>query len=656
VLAWVFLQDGIAPGRESALISSGAWRARFLDSAKVSTLSAPRQSQEWTAYRGGLSSQAYSPVQQINRSNVANLKIAWRWSGGNFGPAPELRNITTPLMIDGVLYFTAGITRDVVAVNARTGETLWMWRPQESSKRFDQAARKGAGRGVAFWRNSKGANRVFTITPGFQLVALDARTGVPVPGFGKSGAIDLRRGLRKPKHLPLDIGSSSPPLVVGDVVVAGSAQSPIVRSRANVKGDIRAYSARTGALLWTFKTIPDVNSADPQDWSKGSSAYTGNAGSWAPMSADPKLGTVYMAIQPPTNDFFGGERPGANRYANSLVCLDAKTGRLRWSFQITHHDIWDYDVSAAPILIDIPKKKEAIEAVAEVTKQGFLFVFNRATGHPVWPIVERPVPPSEIPGEAAWPTQPFPTKPAPYEKQAITFDDLIDLTPQLKARALQVVKSYKLGALYTPPSLEGSPDGLKGSIVLPSSLGGGNWEGGAVDPETGIVYVGSMTVAEAVTLSRAPDGSDAGYVSSSVDQIKVDGLPLVKPPWGRITAIDLKSGDILWSRPNGDASKDVKNHPALAGIPIPFTGKPTRAGLLVTKTLLFAGEGWSGDPVLRALDKQTGETLAEIKLPGSQTGLPMTYVYQGHQYIAMTVGDGKGPAELIALSLPEATP
>jgi len=657
ILASIFIQKGFTAGNKPARLDDASWRGIVIEATNAESTKREGSPLEWTAYRGNLLSQAYSPADQIDRSNVRQLKIAWRWSARNFGPTPEFRNTTTPLMINGVLYFTAGVTRDVVAVDAGTGETLWVWRPQESQERFDQAPRKGSGRGVAYWRgDDQEASRVFVVTPGFQLVAVNAESGAPIANFGDSGRVDLKIGLRVPLGATPDIGSTSPPLVMGDVVVVGPALLPGMRakSRANVKGDVRAYDARTGKLLWTFKTIPDAGEASAQDWGSGSALYTGNAGVWAPMSGDSQLGLIYLSVSPATNDYFGGARPGRNKYANSLVCLDAATGKLRWFFQVTHHDLWDWDLPAAPILVDIPQQNgQSIRAVAEVTKQAFLYVFERTTGKPIWPIVERPAPKSTVPGEVSWPTQPVPTKPAPFDLQQITEADLIDFTPAIHAKALAVLRNYDLGKLYAPPTLAAPLGKERRVIKLPSNLGGANWQGGAVDPESAVVYVGSMTVPEVDELEPAPTGSDAGYILANNSPPEVDGLPLLKPPWGRITAIDLKSGEHLWMRPNGDASLFVKTtHPELKDIKLPPTGKQTRAGLLVTKTLLFAGEGWPGDPVLRVHDKSTGEVLAEIPLPGTQIGLPMSYGWRGRQYIALTVANGEDAAELVALTLP----
>lgn len=515
------------------------------------------------------------------------------------------------------------------------------------------APRKGAGRGVSYWSDNKGNGRILTITPGFQLVSLDARSGRPIDTFGHQGIVDLRQGLRVAKGRELDIGSSSPPLVINDIVIVGPAMAPGTRpvSKKNVKGDVRAYSVQTGKHLWTFNTIPEMGKSENSSWKGGSNIFTGNTGVWAAMSGDAELGLLYLPVESPTNDYYGGARKGDNRYANSIVCLDAKTGKVRWHFQTSHHDIWDWDLPFPPILVDIQKENKTVKALVQLTKQAFAFVFNRETGEPLWPIEERPVPQSDVPGEETWPTQPFPTKPKAYDRQGISVDDLIDFSPEIYAAALSVIERYRMGGMYASASMTEAEDGSSGTLVLPSPVGGGNWEGGVVDPETQILYVGSMTMPMALALEPAPAGSDSGYVGV-VRVPKVEGLPIVKPPWGRITAIDLKMGEHVWMRPNGDAPDYIKQHPLLKDIAIGRTGKQTRSGLLVTKTLLFAGEGTGGAAVLRAHDKLNGEVIAEIALPGAQTGLPMTYVWQGKQYIVLAVGDGKSPAEIVALGLP----
>jgi quinoprotein glucose dehydrogenase len=607
---------------------------------------------EWPVYGGSLAAQHYSSLDQINAANVDELQIVWRWSGANFGPRPEQRSETTPLMIDGVLYATAGVTRNIVAIDAASGETLWVWRPNEG-ERFENAPRKISGRGVAYWKGGEDDERIFTVTPGFFLVALDANTGLPKREFGEAGIVDMFRWLRGPAD-NVEIGSTSPPLVIGDVIVVGPAHGVGARpdSKTQTKGDVRAFDARTGRLLWTFKTIPERGELGYDTWHQGSAEYTGNAGVWGPMAADPELGIVYLPVEMPTSDMYGGERPGNNLFGNSLVAVDAETGERIWHQQLIHHDIWDWDNPTAPILLDVTVDGRRVKAVVQLTKQAFAYAFDRETGVPLWPIEERPVPTSDVPGEWTSPTQPFPTKPAAYDRQGFSADDLIDFTPAIEAAALASINDLRMGPIYSPLSLVDAPDGTRGRLMLPSFGGGANWEGGAADPETGLLYVGSVTSPVVGALRPDPEFTDIRYVFVNGEVPQPLDLPLAKPPWGRITAIDMNTGEHAWMVPNGDTPDAVTNSPALAGLEIPRTGKPSRAALLVTKTLLFAGEGWNGDPILRAHDKRTGEIIAEIELPGSVGAKPMTYMLNGRQYIVMAVGK-PNPSELVALALPE---
>jgi len=608
---------------------------------------------DWPVYGGNHAAHRYSSLEQIDRDNVAELEVAWRFSTANHGPRPEQRNESTPLMIDGVLYTTAGVTRNVVAIDPATGETLWMWRPDDG-ERYEPAPRKTSGRGLAYWSDGRGNERLIVVTPGFHLVALDPSNGRQVPGFGENGVVDLMVGVRGEINDESSIGNSSPATIVGDVIVVGPAHDVAMRppSKANLKGDVRGYDARTGAHLWTFHTIPAPGEPGYETWLEGSAEYTGNAGVWAPIAADTELGLVYLPVEAPLSDRYGGERPGDNLYGNSLVCLDASTGEVVWYYQLIHHDIWDWDNPTAPILMDLNVDGREIKAVAQLTKQAFVYTFDRVTGEPVWPIEERPVPPSDVPGERAAETQPFPTKPAPFDRQGFGEDDVIDFTPELRAEALEGIEIFRTGPLFTPPSLGDAPDGTRGTLMLPSPIGGANWEGGAFDPETGILYVGSYTLPSVMALTSEPEVSDIRYISGGGGELPwLDGLPLVKPPWGRITAIDMNSGEHVFMIPNGPTPPEILNHPALAGMEIPPTGRATRPVTLVTKTLLFTAEGWGGSPVLRAHDKATGEVLAEIELPGAVGGLPMTYAVDGRQFLVMSVAGERG-AELVALALP----
>lgn len=627
---------------------------------------AAHSSTEWLNNRGDLASTSYSPLGEITRENVSKLRIAWRWRSDNFGPTPEFYYRPTPLMADGVLYTTAGLRRDVVAIDAETGETLWMYRLDEG-QRGAIAPRRSSGRGVAYWRSSRAGegSRVFMITPGFQLVALDARTGRPIEGFGTRGIVDLEQGLPRVAQLPkTPPGSSSPPVIVGDVVVVGVsfAAGGAPPSRVAVPGWVRGYDVRTGALMWSFHTVPQAGDFGTQTWLDGSWQYTGNTGLWAPFSADAARGYVYLPIEAATGDFYGGHRPGDDLFSDALVCVDARTGKRIWHYQIVHHDIWDYDLPAPPVLADITVSGRRIAAVVQVTKMGLAFVFDRVTGKPVWPIKERRVPQTDVPGEWTSPTQPFPTKPAPYEPQGLRREDLIDFTPQMKRQALDIVSRYRFGGPYMPPSVV--EKGNLGTLLRPCLSGGANWQGAALDPVTGILYVSSISSVCPIGLKQDPTISDMRYIGTYGEGFPgrslggPDGLPLIKPPWGRITAINLNTGESVWVVPNSETPQWALGNPALAGIPLPRTGSFDQVGLLVTKTLLFAGEGsglWragGGGNKFYAYDKATGAILHTFTLPANQSGVPMTYEIDGRQYIVVPVGDRSTPGELVALTLP----
>ncbi|MBT6799882.1 MAG: PQQ-binding-like beta-propeller repeat protein [Porticoccaceae bacterium] len=604
---------------------------------------------EWQNFGGNLNAQRYSPLTEINSENAKELKIAWRWKAENFGPAAEIRNVSMPIMRNGKVFIGAGATRNIVAIDAETGQTLWMWRPNEG-ERFEVAARKDSGKGVAYYEHKNGNNSVIAVTPGYYLVSLDAETGVPNKEFGENGWVDLTKGLRRAPNRELDIGLTSPALVVGDVIVVGSAHDVSFRppSKANVKGDVRGFDASTGELLWIFHTIPEPDEDGYDTWFNDSALYTGNAGVWAPMSADEEAGLVFLPVESATGDQYGGDRHGDNLCANCLIALDARTGEMQWFYQLIHHDIWDWDNPTAPIVADLANGKRI---VAQVTKQGFVYVFDRQTGVPVWPINEQKVPQTDVPGEWTSKTQPIPSLPLPFERQGVSLDDLIDYTPEIRDAVLQLIKNYRLGPLFTPPSIIGASDGTDGTLSLPYSTGGANWEGSAFDPETGLLFVPSQTRVGLMQLVNEPESSDIKYISGNAPLLKVFDIPAAKPPWGRITAIDLNTGQHQWVIANGETPKDIRDNPALKGVDLPRTGKHTRSGIVVTKTLLFAGEGFGGDPVFRAHNKLTGEITAEINLPASQASPPSTYRYKGKQYIIMTVANGRSPAELIALAL-----
>ena len=610
---------------------------------------------DWPSWAGSWNASRYSPLDQINADNVNDLEIAWQWSTQGFGPGTDFVNPSTPIEVDGVLYANVGTTRNVVALDATSGQVLWMYRYDEGD-RFDEAPRKGAGRGVAYYDNG-GKSRIFDISPGYQLISLDPETGILDPDFGDSGKVDLYVGVRNgddPRFAYPDIGISAPPFIMNDVIVVGAAHRTggRPRSKLNTKGDIRGFDVHSGELLWTFHTIPARGEYGYESWISGNDV-TGNSGVWAAISGDPELGHVYLPVEDPTGDYYGGDRHGDNLFSSGLVAIDVKTGERQWHYQFIHHDIWDWDIPSPPIIADLPNGRKV---VMSVTKQAWVYTFDRLTGEPIWPIVERPVPQGDVPNEWYSPTQPFPTRPAPFDRQGFTEDDMIDWTPELRALALESVEGFRLSpSIYSPPSLQDAPDGTRGLLSLPSSTGGSNWESSAFDPETGILYVPSRTQLQVLALAKNPDSDIDLSQGFGVRAPRVQGLQIVKPPYGRVTAIDMNSGDHVWMIANADTPDNIKNHPLLEGIDIPRTGIPTRAGVLLTKTLLFIAEGTGGagaSPIFRAVDKATGDIVAEIELPANQGGIPFTYEHAGKQYVAMFITSGSSAAELVAYALP----
>ncbi len=676
LIAYILQSNSFPPGKSALSTSLDSLTSIQIGSPPESTLARKFTGRdliepietidwEWTQHRSDYASTNYAPLELVNKGNVKNLKILWRWKSDNFGPAPEEYFKVTPLMVGGVLYFTAGWRRTVVAADARTGETLWIYRIDEGERtRF--SPRQNSGRGVSYWRGENGeSDRIIFITPGYQLIALNPENGQPISQFGKQGVVDLKTQLEGDIDLVKSaIGSTSPPIIVNDVIVVGScfATGLAPPSRNQIPGDITAYDVRSGERIWTFHTIPKEGEYGNESWENESWKYTGNVGAWTSFSADPELGLVYVPLEAATGDFYGGHRPGDNLFSQSIVCLDIKSGKRVWHYQTVHHDIWDYDLPAPPILADIEVDGKQIKALAQVTKQAFTFVLDRTNGNPVWPIEERQVPQSMIPGEKTSLTQPFPTKPAPFDEQEINDDLLIDFTPEIKQKAIEIAKNYHYGSLYTPISTPELPDKL-GTLMLPGPTGGANWQGAVLDPGSNFMYVSSTTLPRPLAMYTEPDVSDMDYVAGFAKSVVPGlggpfGLPLLKPPWGRITAIDLNSGEHVWMIANGDSPDWLTNHPKLKGIELPRTGKPDRVGLLVTKSLLFAGEGsglysapGGGGNMFRAHDKNTGEILAEIELPANQAGIPMTYAINDKQYIVVAVGAPGHPGELICLGL-----
>ena len=614
--------------------------------------SSSRSMVEWPYYGGDPAEAHYSALTQINLKNVARLHVAWTWKTGEtelpqYGTRPGAFE-NTPLMIDNVLYLSTPYNK-VVALNAETGALLWSYDPETDK---DGQPPNGTGyvhRGVAAWRDGDKL-RIFMNTR-YRLLCLDAKTGTLVESFGNGGVVDLSQGLIWPIN-KLHYTQTSPPLVYKDLVILGSGVGDRLVYKNDPPGDVRGFDARTGKQVWSFHTIPQAGEFGNETWGDDSWRFTGHTNVWAPMTLDADRGLLYLPVSTPSNDFYGGRRPGNNLFADSLVCLDAATGLRKWHYQIVHHGLWDYDMPSPPVLATIHPDGKTIDAVVQLTKQGFAFVFDRVSGQPVWPIEERPVPQSDVEGEHASPTQPFPTKPPPFSPQGITLEDAFDLTPQLQSEAQTELKKYRLGPVFTPPSYQGT-------IMRPGIIGGANWGGGAFDSDTGFLYVKSSNVPHMASITQ-PDRSSDNPRASEVDadwtgdlrDMDVsfeNGLPLTKPPYGQLTAIDLGRGAIAWNETFGDFP-EVRGNPALKDVKLPAQlGVPGNPGLIVTKGgLVFAG---GEDMSLHAIDKATGKDLWQGALPARSTGTPMTYrTSQGRQFVVIAIGSGD-KAELVAFSL-----
>src|SRR2546421_45536 len=577
---------------------------------------------EWRYLNNDPLSTRYAPLDQINKDNFKNLKVAWRWKPA-IGPAPSslggtaqgngdptfaiYRSESTPIMANGVLYTAAGGQRVVAAIDAATGRQLWMWMGLDEGGRDRKAPRRNAGRGVAYWTDGQD-ERIFVVTTGFYLVALDAKTGVPVPSFGANGAVDLMKELNVEFDHVTRIGNSSPPMVYGNTVIIPPAleEGFTPPSMKNTPGYVMAFDARSGKQKWVFHSVPKPGEFGAETWESGANQYTGNTGVWAPISVDPELGYAYLPVETPTNDYYGGHRLGSNLFANSVVCVDLETGKRIWHYQITHHDIWNYDLSTAPALVNMTVDGRLVKALVQTSKQGYAYVLDRVTGQPVWPFEERPAPASDVPGERAWPTQPHPSKPPAYEYQGYVESDLIDFTPELRAAAIRIAKQYRLGPVFTPPS-EVKPDGTKGTWYNPGGTGGSLWQSGGFDPETGYFYIPSKAGPGIITVRNDPRSDLRFSRGPGGVALTVEALPILKPPYSRITALDLNKGEFAWMVPLGTTPTQVSQHPALKDKNLPNTGGiGLHATLLVTKTLLIAGEGWGGGPVVRAYCTKTG--------------------------------------------------
>jgi len=659
---------------------------------------------DWRSYAGDLRHQHYSPLAQIDASNFNALEVAWRFKTDSLGPRPEYKLEGTPLEINGVVYTTAGTRRAVVALDAATGELRWVHSEYEGA-RAAASPRQLSGRGVAYWSDGRD-DRILYITTGYRLVALDAKTGARIPSFGKDGIVDLKEGVVFGKGQQIDlvtgeIGVHSTPSVTKDgVVLIGSSfiEGGTPKTHNNTKGLVRGFDVRTGKRLWTFNTIPRPGEFGNETWENESWAVTGNTGVWNQISVDEDLGLAYLPVETPSSDFYGGLRPGNNLFAESIVAIDYRTGVRKWHFQLVHHPIWNMDIAAAPMLVDLTVDGRPVKAVAAMGKQAMLYLFDRVTGVPIFPIEERPVPQSDVPGEKTSPTQPFPTKPPPYDYQGVMLENLIDFTPELHAEALRIATRYKLGPIFTPPPVSRR----EGPIAGFRSSGGTNWPGGSFDPETHIAYVPSFTAMPILGLLPPPstEFSDLPYVSANVltgvryvsgpgegvgadaaarprpapgaapaattndgavnSDASPQGLPLLKPPYGRITAIDLDRGEFIWQVAHGETPDSVRNHPALKGLTIPRTGQSGAVGALVTKTLVIAGDplattlpGRPRGAMLRAYDKTSGTEVGAIFMPAPQSGSPMTYSVNGRQFIVVAVSGGPYSGEYISYALPK---
>jgi len=668
---------------------------------------------QWPSYAGDLRNFRYSPLDQINAQNFNKLEIAWRFKTDNLGNRPEFKLEGTPLMVNGVVYATAGSRRAVVALDAATGELLWVHGEHEGA-RGAAAPRQLSGRGLSYWSDGT-QERILYVTPGYRLICLDAKTGLLVPSFGENGAVDMKRFAVYGTGLPIDLVNgeiglhATPAVTKSGVVLVGSAfrEGGTPRTHNNTKGMVLAFDVKTGRKLWQFNTIPRPGEFGNDTWLTESWAVNGNTGVWSQMAVDEELGLAYLPVETPSSDFYGGHRPGNNLFADSLVCVDLKTGQRKWHYQLVHHSIWNMDIAAAPILADITVNGHPVKAVLESSKQAFLYAFNRVTGEPIWPIEERPVEKGDVPGEWYSPTQPFPTKPLAFDYQGVTVDGLIDFTPELHAEALKIVSQYKLGPVFTPTVVSKAA----GPIGSFRSSGGMNWPGFSYDPETHIAYIPSFISMPPVALLPSPDkgfsdieyvegfaATGVHYVSGPGENVGADaplpparapsrpvagdsalatpanattagvgrglnlnpqGLPLLKPPYGRITAINMDTGDFVWQIAHGETPDYIRNHPALQGLKIPRTGQPGYVGVLVTKTLVIAADpqvtttdAHPRGAMLRAYNKATGQEVGAVWMPAPQSGSPMTYMLNNKQYIVIAVSGGSYSGEYLAFSLP----
>jgi glucose dehydrogenase len=731
--------------------STPAGRSGQVAAAPAGGFIASTKNGDWPAYTGDTRGTRYSPLAQITAANFKDLEVAWRFKTDNLGTRPEYKLEGTPLAVNGIVYTTAGTRRAVIALDGATGELMWVHRYPEG-KRGALAPRGLSGRGLAYWTDGRGDERIIYFTPGYRMIALDAKTGQPIKTFGKDGVVDLKVGMvyGDGKQIDLEtgeIGIHSTPTVVHNTILVGSAmkEGMTVKTSNNTKGNARAFDVRTGKLIWTFNTIPRPGEEGGDTWLNNSWAINGNTGVWTQISVDEELGLVYLPVESPTSDYYGAKRPGNNLYGESLVCVDLATGKKKWHFQFVHHPIWDHDMSSAPLIADVNVNGRPRKVVAVPSKQAWLWVFDRVTGEPIWPIVEKPVPKGDVPGEWYSPTQPHPPEALMYGRNAVTFpDDLIDFTPELRAQATKQIERYRYnnGVVYTPPMV-GDVNGLLGSITMGAANGGTNWPGGGYDPEDHVAYAmaSTATIAAESVAPPPPGFSDLEYQAGVVGQVfrerlaagdgayadspqrpvnagrggqrpggsaaaisaaggtavgppveagrgagqaapaagqgqgrgagrgggagegaglTVQGLSILKPPYGVLAAMDLDKGVIKWRVPHGETPDAVRNHPLLKGMNIPKTGQSGSVGLVITKTLVVLGdsqftttESHPRGAMLRAYDKATGKEAGALFIPAPQSGSPMTYLARGKQYIIVAVSGGPYSGEYISFALPD---
>lgn len=662
---------------------------------------------EWPYYTGDITGSRYSPLDQINADNFEDLELAWSFTTKNLGSRAEYKLEVTPLMVDGVVYATAGTRRTAIALDAKTGELMWMHSMREGL-RAGMAPRQLSGRGLSYWSDGKGDDRVYYVTTGYKLVALNAHTGVPINSFGTdgNGILDLKIGVVQGNEVQIDlvsgeIGLHATPTVVGDKIIVGSAmkEGMTIDNYNNTKGLVRAFDIRTGKLIWQFDPIPRPGQFGNDTWLDNSWERNGNTGVWTQITVDEKNGLVFLPIESPSSDFYGGHRPGNNLFGESLVAVDLDTGEYRWHFQIVHHPIWDHDLSSAPLIMDVEVDGRMREIIALPTKQSFIYAFDRVTGEPIWPIPEKEVPVGNVPGEWYSPTQPEPPIELMYGRGKLNLpDDLIDFTPEMRKEALDKMHNWTWdnGGRYNPPIM-GEVGGVLGAVNIGATGGGSSWPGASFDPETGIVYAQAQSSSlDNLTLTPPPEGySNVDYIMGrkgqpfrmkyaggtgqnpdappvvsefedldalpvDIPSLTVDGLSILKPPYGVLAAIDMNEGKVKWQVPHGETPDNVRFHPKLRGMDIPRTGQAAELGVAVTKTLVIVGDQRVTNPgdrergaMLRAYDKDTGENVGEVWMPAAQWGSPMTYMVDGRQYIIVAVSGGAYPGEFRAYALPE---